>query len=166
MGYALIRDEAWLEERVSKVQVIDGLTPCWEWTRARVRGYGQFGVRRAGKQKMVRAHRFSWELYNGPIPEDLCVLHRCDNPPCCNPEHLFLGTMLDNMRDMALKGRQNYVGQPKGEQHNKAKLTEKAVLDIRFRWKGGRTTEMLAKEYGVSGSTVRRIGRGVLWRHI
>ena len=76
---------------------------CWEWTGARqTGGYGVLGV---GSSKLVRAHRFAWELHYGEVPEGLSVLHRCDNPCCVNTEHLFLGTQADNMHDMRAKGR-------------------------------------------------------------
>ena len=76
-------------------------TGCWQWLGATHAGYGVFGFNR----QMMRAHRVSYELYVGPIPPGLSVLHRCDNPPCTNPDHLFVGTQLDNMRDMCAKGR-------------------------------------------------------------
>lgn len=85
-----------------KVQKGEG---CWEWIGSRnAAGYGKMtvGGRGAGH---VRAHRVSWELANGPVPEGLWVLHTCDNPPCVRPDHLWLGTRLDNMRDCASKGR-------------------------------------------------------------
>jgi hypothetical protein len=86
-------------------------TPCIEWTGARFRnGYGAKKV----KGKMRRVHRLEWELKRGPIPEGICVLHRCDNPSCYNIDHLFLGTVQDNVDDMVAKGRQNYTGRPRG----------------------------------------------------
>ncbi len=79
---------------------------CWEWKAGRFgNGYGHFTTTRAGIQSGHRAHRFAWVLATGPIPEGLCVLHKCDNRPCCNPQHLFLGTDLDNARDRDQKGR-------------------------------------------------------------
>lgn len=75
---------------------------CWLWNASRIKdGYGKFSVSGVYQQ----SHRISWQLTNGPIPDGLCVLHRCDNPPCVNPNHLFLGTNLDNVRDMFAKGR-------------------------------------------------------------
>lgn len=87
----------------SKVNISGGATSCWPWMAGRLWvGYGMFCLR--GKTK--RAHRVAWEIANGEIPSDLCVLHRCDNPSCVNPAHLFLGTSADNTRDMVAKHRQ------------------------------------------------------------
>lgn len=85
-------------EKVSKRGPIIMDSSCWEWTAYRLpHGYGLFDRR--------LAHRISWELSRGPIPEGLCVCHKCDHPPCVNPDHLFVGTMADNMRDRSTKGR-------------------------------------------------------------
>jgi hypothetical protein len=83
-------------------------TMCWEWAGAKHRfGYGMLRINGAA----VTAHRTSWTVFNGDIPDGMSVLHRCDNPCCCNPEHLFLGTHADNMADMTAKGRHGMVGQ-------------------------------------------------------
>lgn len=80
------------------------LGPCWEWTGYRARGYGV--MRRASLYRFqIATHRYSWMLANGPIPDGLLVCHRCDNPPCVRPDHLFLGTTADNTRDRDAKGR-------------------------------------------------------------
>lgn len=81
---------------------------CWEWKKARHRqGYGHFPY----KKRLHLAHRISWLLHHGPIPEGICVLHKCDNPPCCNPDHLFLGTYQTNAIDCVQKGRaKRYTG--------------------------------------------------------
>lgn len=86
---------------------VDRSGDCWTWQGSRDRkGYGRVSV----NQRPVLAHRFSWTLSHGPIPDGLCVLHKCDNPPCVNPEHLFLGTIADNNRDMVAKGRHARYG--------------------------------------------------------
>lgn len=89
----------------SKVLKTDG---CWLWMGARhPQGYGNIGLPKDenGRYPIGKAHRVSWELHNGPIPAGLLVMHRCDNPPCVNPDHLFVGTVGDNVRDSASKGR-------------------------------------------------------------
>lgn len=85
-------------------------TPCWEWTGKRIGWYGYI----VNRVRMKRAHRVAWELTHGPVPDGMCVLHRCDNPLCVNPEHLWSGTHGDNMRDKVAKGRCNM---PTGKNH-------------------------------------------------
>lgn len=88
----------------AQVDMRSGIWECWEWTGARLpRGYGFAWDNAVGANRL--AHRLAWELTNGPIPDDLWVLHRCDNPPCVRPDHLFLGTAADNAHDMMAKGR-------------------------------------------------------------
>jgi hypothetical protein len=106
----------------------------------------------------------AYQLKIGKIPTGLHVLHHCDNPPCCNPKHLFVGTDKDNIEDMIRKGRNNT---PKGESHRDAKLTEKQVLEIRKRHVPFVLTySMLAREYGVSKSTIQHAVNGSHWKHI
>jgi len=96
----------------AKVQMIP-FHPCWEWAGSQGNGYGQIGAG-GGEAGSIGAHRASWLIHHGPIPDGVFVLHRCDNKTCVNPDHLFLGTPGDNMRDKVAKGRHN---SPRGERH-------------------------------------------------
>lgn len=148
---------------------------CIEWTgNIDTTGYGRFGF----DQKILLAHRVSWVLFKGEIPKDMCILHKCDNPPCVNPEHLFLGDRGENARDMAKKGRQwvqkNPNGRPicplelkpRGEKHGNAKLSNEEVLSIRTRFCAGEKQKDLAAIFGVSKSLVNQITNHSIWRHI
>lgn len=135
-----------------------GSDECWPWRGAKSKsGYGI--VRVGGKRR--RVHRLAYAFVNGPIPEGMHVLHRCDNPPCCNPNHLFLGTHAENMADMAKKGRQRG---PKGENHHKAKLTTADVRTIREWYPAGWTQRNLAAAFGVSQTIIGRIVRRDIWK--
>ena len=95
-----------LRARLMKYRSIDETSGCWNWTGAIHRnGYGKFGRRDGDRQRTDGAHRVAWEVLIGPIPDGLHVLHKCDNPCCINPEHLFVGTNQDNVDDMMAKGR-------------------------------------------------------------
>lgn len=137
---------------------------CWPWTGGRFdKGYGQF---RFGKKK-VKAHRCAFELTNGHLPEGKRALHRCDNPPCCNPRHLFAGTDTDNARDRESKGRgSGGIGlKPMpGESNPSAKLDSQKVLNIRQRRKRGASLREIARETGMSQSQIGNIVRGDCWR--
>jgi hypothetical protein len=133
---------------------------CWIWTGEKsVPGYGYLSSGR--KSKKVIASRLSFAIHCGRWPEP-CCLHRCDNPSCVNPAHLFEGTIADNNRDMWSKGRGTNSPR-KGEDHHKAKLTEEAVMEIRAT--PARTRE-LAVRFGVSVSTIKRARNGQRWRHV
>jgi predicted DNA-binding protein (UPF0251 family) len=139
-------------------------TECWEWTAAKNNwGYGVFGLNKT--KKSVRPHRISWELYYGVIPDDLFVLHKCDNPCCLNPEHLFLGTQADNMRDMSSKGRAKNGGfRPVGEKNGMVKLTDNQAQEIRRLYKEGMPQKDIGKRFGVSQPTVSVIVCRKRWK--
>lgn len=136
---------------------------CWEWQSARGgNGYGSFGLTR---ERMTPAHRFSWELHYGPIPDGLFVCHHCDNRLCVRPDHLFLGTHGDNMADMVRKGR--HRNKPMvGVANPKAKLTEDDVRAIRTRRAAGETCRVLAAEFGVSTPLISYIVKRKQWTHV
>lgn len=160
-----------LEERFWEKVDVRGPGECWPWTAStRGFGYGQIAAG-APSRKILEAHRVSWEIHNGPIPvgeghHGTCVLHTCDNPPCVNPQHLFLGTFTDNMQDRDEKGRTR-GGKLAGEEHGRAKLTGEQVFEIRQTYvKRSRTygTYALARKYGVCNTTIGRIVNGKHWR--
>jgi len=113
---------------------------------------------------MWRANRAAWHFVNGQIPDGMLVCHRCDNPPCVNPAHLFLGTDADNRSDCVAKGRQARLPQSKGEASHLAKLTAAQVAEIRHRYAaGGILQRELGEIYGVSQTQIGRIIRRVRW---
>jgi hypothetical protein len=121
---------------------------CWNWTAAKSNvGYGLFWM--CGRY--VSAHRASWEIANGKIPDGACVLHRCDNRLCVNPEHMYVGTLKQNMRDRQIRDRCN------------KKLSISDVKKIRA---DNRSTRKIGKDYGVSGQTVHAIKAGLIWRYV
>jgi hypothetical protein len=136
-----------------------GPDACWPWTASTTHGYGQIGVPGTRPHK---AHRVAWELTNGPIPDGLLVCHRCDNPPCCNPAHLFLGTNADNMRDMVAKGRAG-SRTAAGDLNPKARLTPEQVQEIRAAIASGEKFSELARRMGVSWTAVGNIAKGKTW---
>lgn len=137
---------------------VDEWTGCWEWTASKHRGtYGQISVGNRPK----RAHRVSYELFCGTIPDGLHVLHKCDNRGCVNPRHLFLGTNADNQADMDAKGRRVIVPS-KGEANGSAKLTSTEAAAIRAA--KGVTEKALAAQFGISKSQVHNIRSGRLWK--
>lgn len=145
--------------------VIPELGPCWVWTGATVRrGYGSILGNGATEQReRQQSHRFSWELHHGPIPGRLCVLHRCDNPPCVNPTHLFLGTRRDNTEDMMRKGRHVTA---RGEASGMARLTERDARAIIAARAAGEAAPAIARRFGVNRRTVYRIAGGQRWPHL
>ena len=149
------------EERfLEKMQRMDH-DECWLWVSTKDKdGYGIFKL----DGRDVKAHRVSWQLSKGSIPPKFLVLHKCDNPSCVNPNHLFLGTPMDNMQDKIKKGRAVYS---RGSQLPQAKLLERDVLEIRSIYdKGGMTRNQLASEYGVSTTNISMIVNFRTWKHL
>lgn len=138
---------------------------CWEYPVRTTRGYGRIKV----NGKATHAHRLAYQLSYGPIPAGMVVCHSCDNPPCCNPAHLWLGTQKENLVDMANKGRSTR-GRPwitKAGVQVAAKLTAANVQTIRDRYASGQVTQQqLASEFNVHKKTISRIIRRIRWKHI
>lgn len=132
-----------LEERFWPKVAIRGRDVCWRWLAA-TDGHGYGAISAQGERRTLQAHRVSYELANGPIPAGLHVLHRCDNPACVNPSHLFLGTHAENMSDMAVKGR---IGR-------RTKLSPETIRSICV---ASGSIRSIARRFGVSSDPVRKI---------
>jgi hypothetical protein len=142
---------------------VDRTGACWEWQGARDRrSYGKVGFGRP--RRCLRAHRIAWTLTHGPIPAGLHVLHDCpdgDNPACCNPAHLWLGTDADNVADMVDKGRQ-----ARGERGGRARLTTEQIRAIRQTYGKDHNLQKLARAHDVSVATVWHVVQRRTWRHV
>jgi hypothetical protein len=149
-----------IEERLEAHSMPEPMTGCTLWIGGSTpKGYGSLGFLGTTRP----AHRVSYMVHVGPIPDGLHVLHRCDTPACINPDHLFLGTNTDNVRDKVSKGRASSLP---GELHPMARLTAEQVLDIRHRRHRGENSAMLAKAYGLSRGGVACICSGKTWTHV
>lgn len=151
---------------------------CWNWLRAMYpNGYGIVSF----NGKTCGAHRVAWTVARGPIPGGLCVLHRCDNRRCVNPDHLWLGTKGDNARDMAAKGRQWFQVHPelayrprethphttaRGIRHGNAKFTEADVRTIRELYRARHSQASIARQFNVSEFAIYAIVHGISWKHL
>lgn len=171
-----LQDRFW-----SKVEKSDG---CWVWTGSTERGgYGHMCL--TNSRKMGKAHRISWELHFGKIPDGMMVCHHCDNPPCVRPDHLFLGSNSDNVADMIAKKRDwrsvRPEAQPSGDRHGRRLhpetcprgessgqhiLTEQQVIKIRKMRSAGMTLVKIASMFGVSFSAIHLIATRKSWKHI
>jgi len=185
LGLSGMRKRKTLEEKFwPKVKKGPG---CWEWIGVRDGcGYGRLAVYRESKRvRVFLAHRLSWALNRGAIPRGLCVLHKCDNPPCVRPSHLWVGTQAENNADRDAKGRHWSVVKPdsaprgdahwmrtrpddvlRGECHGRAKLKERDVVKIKKLRTDGVPVKDLVKRFGVSSSTIYFILSGETWAHI
>lgn len=141
-----------------------GLDPemCWLWTGAQnTNGYGRFID---GNQHKL-AHRVSYELFVGPIPDGMNVCHACDNRKCVNPHHLWVGSQTDNLRDAVAKGRM-FRPNTNGEMNGNRKLSAEDVRTIRAMFRGGQRRYRIAERFGVSPSTVGGIISGKIWKDV
>lgn len=135
---------------------VDKTFGCWFWTGATYpKGYGLFTF----QGRTWRTNRFIWTVTFGAVPEGLFVCHRCDNPSCVKPDHLFLGTHQDNMADMTRKSR-------RGKGSARGKLTPQTVRGIRTALKGTSTQHEIARQFGVNQSTIRDIKHRYTWKHV
>jgi hypothetical protein len=148
----------------AKVSKGDG---CWLWTASkRSKGYGAFGYTDNGETVQTAAHRFSWRLHVGPIPDGMFVCHKCDTPACVNPDHLFLGTNADNVADMMRKGRHvcggtyakgDYI---RGSKHWNTRLSAEDVQAVRASRAEGLSYSQICERHGVSSGHAWRLCNG------
>jgi hypothetical protein len=159
---------------------IRGPNECWPWTGSKDRyGYGQYGSKKCKSGRWI-ASRFAWTVTNGPIPDGVEVLHSCDDPPCCNPACLFLGTQADNMLDMHAKRRHRAGprkpykprraaashGYRRGTQQPSAKLDERGVVELRRLRAEGWTWKALSERFGIAPRTAEMVGKRLRWKHV
>lgn len=147
--------------RFSEKYLKDKDSGCWNWTASLAgKGYGQ--IKLPGQRRQIYAHRASYIIHLGEIPDGKNVLHKCDNPKCVNPDHLWIGTQKENLQDM--KGKDRHL---RGERNNQSMLTEKDVMSIKVLLdKSPLSQAKIANRFGVSQIEVSRIKRGLRWAHI
>lgn len=154
-----------LEVRFWKRVKVSASQECWTWTGTiHTGGYGRLSLPNKGGSEF--AHRIAWTLKNGPIGQGLFVCHRCDNPPCCNPGHLFLGTLQDNVADMIAKGRNSLPPLRRGEESHNATLTNAQVVEVKLALRAGETGRAVARKFGVSVTVISMINTGRTWGHV
>lgn len=152
-----------IAEQFSMKYEVEPKTSCWVWKGAKD-SWG-YGVGRGPGRAWMRAHRLSYERHRGTIPDGQMVCHHCDNPPCVNPDHLYLGDQATNMADMVARGRQARLHM-EGSKNPNAKLDEEMVREIRLRHQNGETNVAIGKQFGVTHQMVSLIVRGKQWSHI
>lgn len=148
-------------ERLWRKVVVKGEDDCWGWQGYRHKTYGHGQIGRGRREEgNTYVHIVAWEEANGPVPDGLFVLHKCDNPPCCNPKHLYVGTQADNVKDMITRRRNRY-----GVAHPDALLDEEKVRQIRS-LSGTVTQQAMAEKFGVSRSAIEHVVVGRNWKHV
>ncbi len=151
-----------IERFWSKVEK-SNINECWTWQAHRNNnGYGIFSI----KAILLLAHRTSWVIHFGEIPNGLQVCHKCDNPPCVNPNHLFLGTMRINMDDKMAKGRYKKGLVYRGEDHKLAKLKDSDIPTIRSLYDNGFSTHIIGEIFNVDSKTIWNVGKRISWSHV
>lgn len=141
-----------LEERFWEKVNRSAFKGCWLWKGSTFHfGHGQFSVTQDGRRRNKKAHRVAWELTNGPIPDGLMVCHRCDNPPCVRPDHLYLGTAKDNHDDSWNKGR---AFMQLRDDHPFKKLSDEQTLEALCLWEGGAYAREIAEYFGIARGSV------------
>lgn len=152
------------EERFAESFVPEPNSGCWLWLGSK-RSQNGYGRIKAGG-RTVPAHRYAWELFRGPIPDGMIVCHKCDVPPCVNPNHLFVGTHKDNAADRDTKGRAGKTGAKnprRGTDNHAAKLSPALVRKIR---RDKRPQYVIAEEYGMSQAAIWAVKARVTWRQV
>ncbi len=156
-------DRETIERFWSKVRDTESRAQCWNWTAGRSNRYGAFSFR----GMLIRAHRFSYILHFGAIPQGRCVCHRCDNTLCVNPAHLFIGTQADNVTDMIHKHRQAEPPLNRGSDNGMAKLDENKVSTIRSLYTTGRYSQQrLADLFNIDQTSISLIVRNKIWTEV
>jgi hypothetical protein len=158
-----VQDRFWSKVNKNGPLILE--TPCWVWSAGKhAKGYGFFSI----ENRDYRAHRISWEIHNGPIPPEQLVLHRCDNPSCVRPDHLFLGDYKANSQDCLSKGRNNPNPESiAGECNGKAKLVLSQVVEIKKLYATGLYSQReLARQFSISQAHVKDLINGRRWKHL
>ncbi|RPI85131.1 MAG: hypothetical protein EHM34_00045 [Nitrosopumilales archaeon] len=151
-------DQDMKNKLLSRIDIKDN--GCWEWKGAKHRqGYGNIGY----KRKVCLAHRISWKLFRGDLRDDILVLHKCDNPPCINPDHLFLGSDRDNVLDSISKGR---FYRAKGKDHYFSRFSNEQIKEIRKLSESGITYDKIAKLFDSHKATICHIVKRKSWKHL